>query len=45
MEDYDGKDLSVNRTIWHGHVSDPKSLASRDYVPVVPTLKVYLGRL
>lgn len=38
-EDYDGKDLSVNQTVWAGHVSDPKSVASRDYVPVIPQLR------
>jgi len=31
--------LAVRRTQWRGHVSDPKSEASRNWVPVVPRLK------
>lgn len=40
--DYDGRDLSVNRTIWRGHVSDPKTSASKAYVPVIPKLRAVL---
>lgn len=40
--DYDELDLNIKRTVWQGHVSETKSLASRDYVPVVDCLKVIL---
>ncbi len=40
--DYDGEALSVNQTQWRGHMNDPKSKASKSWVPVVPPLKVIL---
>ncbi len=40
--DYDGETLSVKLTQWRGHVSDPKSKASKSWVPVVPPLKAIL---
>lgn len=40
--DYDGRDLSVNRTVWKGHVSEPKTDASKNYVPVIPKLRAIL---
>lgn len=42
FEDYDGESLSINLTQWRGHVSDPKSKASKSWVPVVPALKTIL---
>jgi len=42
--DYDGEALSVKLTQWRGHVSDPKSKASKSWVPVVPPLKTILDR-
>ena len=41
-DDYDGATLSINQTQWRGHVSDPKSKASKSWVPVVPVLKAIL---
>lgn len=40
--DYDGKDLHINRNVWRGIKTEPKSVASKDYVPVIPSLKVIL---
>jgi len=40
--DYDGEALSVNQTQWRGYVNDPKSKASKSWVPVVPPLKLIL---
>jgi integrase len=40
--DYDGETLSVKQTQWRGHVSDPKSKASKSWVPVVPALRAVL---
>ncbi len=40
--DYDGEALSVNQSQWRGHVNDPKSKASKSWVPVVPPLRAIL---
>lgn len=40
--DYDGEALSVNQTQWRGYTNDPKSKASKSWVPVVPPLKTIL---
>jgi integrase len=42
LDDYDGETLSVKQTQWRGHVSDPKSIASKSWVPVIPVLKTIL---
>jgi integrase len=36
--DYTGETLSVNRSIWKGIVNQPKTRASRQPVPVIPSL-------
>jgi integrase len=41
-EDYDGKSITVRRTVWRAHESDPKSRASAAAVPVVGVLREVL---
>lgn len=37
--DYSGDSITVNQTEWRGHVSPPKSVASANFVPVIPQLR------
>jgi integrase len=37
-EDYDGSVLEVMRSVWEGHVSEPKTRRSKAPVPVIPAL-------
>jgi len=37
-ENYDGSELQVMRTIWEGHVDEPKTRRSKAPVPVIPAL-------
>jgi integrase len=41
--DYDGENLSVCRSVWRTHVGAPKTEASGDKVPVIPSLRVILN--
>jgi integrase len=43
-ENYDGKELHVAQSIWHGIVSDPKTRKSRAAVPVIEPLTRLLER-
>jgi integrase len=43
-DDYDGKVLNVRRTVVHGVVGEPKSVASRASVPVVGVVKAALEK-
>jgi integrase len=36
--DFDGKELTVKRSVWNGTVSEPKTRRSRAPIPVVPQL-------
>lgn len=40
--DYTGTTLTISRSIWRSVVSPPKTLASRDSVPVIPRLAALL---
>ena len=40
--DYDGANLSVERSSWRGHINDTKTKASRSFVPVIPQLRAIL---
>jgi integrase len=40
--DYDGSAIEIKQTQWRGYTSDPKSRASKDWVPVIPALKTIL---
>jgi integrase len=40
--DYDGKTLTITRSLWRGFVGKPKSRASRASVPVIPVLRQML---
>jgi integrase len=40
--DYDGKTLTISRSLWRGFVGKPKSRASRATVPVIPVLQQML---
>jgi len=42
-QDYDGETLSVARSVWRTHVHQPKTDASIDKVPVIPSLKTILN--
>jgi len=42
-KDYDGENLSVNRSVWRTYVVAPKTEASGDKVPVIPSLRVILN--
>jgi len=35
-EDFNGSQLLVQRSVWAGHVSEPKTLSSRAAVPILP---------
>lgn len=37
-ENYDGKELQVTRSVWEGHVDEPKTKRSKAPVPVIPAL-------
>jgi len=37
--DYDGHDISVKRSVWRGHVEEPKTKASQNYVPAIQPLR------
>ena len=41
-QDYDGGTLSVGRSVWRTHVHQPKTDASIDMVPVIPSLRMVL---
>jgi integrase len=41
-QDYDGEYLNVCRSVWRTHVHNPKSDASMDKVPVIPSLRKIL---
>lgn len=41
-DDYDGEALTVKQTAWRSHVSDPKSAASKNWVPAIPPLRTIL---
>jgi integrase len=38
-EDVSANELSINRSVWAGHVTDTKTLASRAPVPLLPLVK------
>jgi integrase len=42
-EDCDITTLSVKQTQWRGHTNDPKSVASKNWVPVIPALGAILA--
>lgn len=44
-ENYDGEQICVTRSIWHGEVDDPKTPASLAPVPVIPKLAERLNLL
>lgn len=37
-ENYDGNELQVTRSVWEGHVNEPKTRRSKAPVPVIPAL-------
>jgi hypothetical protein len=37
-ESYDGAELQVKRSVWEGHVNEPKTRRSKAPVPVIPVL-------
>jgi len=41
-EDFDDGALTVSRSIWRGHLSEPKTAASKAAVPVIPRLSAIL---
>jgi len=41
-QDYDGKEITVSRSIWKSVVNRPKTRASRNSVPVIPALATIL---
>jgi integrase/recombinase XerD len=43
--DYDGRLLIVEQSVWNRFTTEPKSEASRDAVPVIPTLRKRLDAL
>ena len=43
-EDYDGKTLMVNRSVWEGFTNEPKTKRSKATVPVIPRLAAILDR-
>jgi len=38
-EDIEDDAISISRTRWRSHISHPKSAASRNWVPIIPTLR------
>jgi integrase len=42
-QDYDGESLSIRRSVWRTHVTTPKTEASGDKVPVIPSLRTILN--
>ena len=42
--DYDGEDISVNRSVWRGHVEETKTKSSKNYVPAIPPLRDILDK-
>jgi len=42
--DYTGEELRVNRAVWNGVVSDPKTPKSRAAIPIIPRLRTILDR-
>jgi integrase len=43
-EDYNGKQLMVNRSVWEGFTNEPKTKRSKAAVPVIPRLATILDR-
>ena len=43
-EDYNGAEISVTRSVWEGHVNEPKTRKSKAPVPVIPSLRTILDR-
>jgi integrase len=43
-EDYNGKQLAVNRSVWEGFTNEPKTERSKAAVPVIPRLAAILDR-
>ena len=41
-ENYDGQDIRVEQTAWRRHINEPKTIASKAPVPVLPFLKKIL---
>lgn len=37
-ESYDGNELQVTRSVWEGHVNEPKTRRSKAPVPIIPAL-------
>ncbi|SRR6266498_661726 len=37
-ENYDGTELKVTRSVWEGHVDEPKTRRSKGSIPVIPAL-------
>lgn len=44
-EDYDGKRLAVRQSVWHTHVTTPKTEESAKFVPVIESLATILSEL
>jgi integrase len=44
-EDYDGKRLMVRKSVWHTHVTSPKTQSSEKPVPVIEPLATILAEL
>jgi len=43
-EEYNGKQLAVNRSVWEGFTNEPKTKRSKAAVPVIPRLAAVLDR-
>ena len=43
--DYDGEDLSIQRSVWRGQANPTKSKASKNYVPVIPALRSIMDEI
>lgn len=37
-ENYDGNELKITRSVWEGHVNEPKTRRSKAPVPIIPAL-------
>lgn len=37
-DDFDGKEITVRRSVWNGHANDPKTKRSKSPIPVVKQL-------
>jgi len=44
-EDYDSKRLSVRHSVWHTHITTPKTEDSAKFVPVIESLAAILAEL